>query len=340
MAKSIDIPRGAANRLKAPALLLLTGSLLAFSIVVARVASDHGAPMLWFLTLAMGGAGLLLITLAAVSGEARGHWPRLLMFSIGAGAFQALPNAIGYLAVAHVGAGYLALAFAFPLLLTYLLALGLGLERFDPRRALGVGVALGGGMLLVAAKFDGLTDDNAVGSETIGWVLAASAIPLVIAAGNLYRTQFWPRGARPRLLAALMLLLAAVLTAPFAAAIEGSDDLARLLGNDALVTLIAVNVAAFALQFVAYFALQKTAGPVYFSQIGSVAAAVGTPAAVLFLGESLPGNFALAAGLIVAGALLFQVKTGTKTSAPRGPEGPPRTIAPPVVRGDRCCAEA
>lgn len=339
MASTSGNPRFDASGLGAPALLLLTGTLLAFSIIVARVATDHGAPMLWFLTLAMGGAGSLLLVLATLSGDARGHWPRLLAFSVGAGVFQAVPNAIGYLAVAHVGAGYLALAFAFPLLLTYVLALGFGLERFDPRRALGVSVALCGGMLLVVAKFDGLADGAVPDSELIGWVLAASAIPLIIAGGNLYRTRFWPEGAQPRLLAALMLLLAATLTAPFAVAVEGRQDLAQLLHSDALVTLVGINIAAFALQFVAYFELQRTAGPVYFSQIGSVAAAVGTPAAVLFLGESLPGNFAVAAVLIVVGAVLFQSKAGPRGSARAGSdEAVPVATARAACSG-RVCAD-
>lgn len=314
MATSTVNPRFDTSGVMPPALLLLTGALLAFSIVIARLASDHGAAMLWFLTVAMAGAGLLLFAIAATRGDTGGHWPKLLVFSIGAGAFQALPNAIGYLAVAHVGAGYLALAFAFPLLLTYLLALGFGLERFNSWRALGVGVALSGGMLLVLAKFDGLTDNAANASVAVGWVLAASAIPLIIAAGNLYRTRFWPSGAQPRLLAALMLLLAATLTAPFASAIEGTEGLARLIQNDALLVLVGINIAAFALQFVAYFELQRTAGPVYFSQIGSVAAAVGTPAAVVVFGESLPGNFSLAAVLIIVGALLFLLKGGSSRS--------------------------
>lgn len=92
----------------------------------------------------------------------------------------------------------------------------------------------------------------------------------------------------------------------------GSDPpapppVARLWDQRLLLSLTALNILAFALQFVAHFRLQYTAGPVYLSQIGSVAAAVGTPVAVLFLGETLLEGFAVALLLIVGGALLFQV---------------------------------
>ena len=301
--KAGSAARTPAVGITAPALLLITGSLLAVTIILSRLAADAGAPMLWFLTSVMGSAGLLLMGAAAVAGQAKGNWRRLLLYSLGAGAFQALPSAMAYLSVAHVGAGYISLAFAFPLLVTYVLALAVGMERFASLRALGVTLALGGGLLLAISKFDGLSAEEGA----VGWVLVASAIPLVLACGNLFRTRFWPEGAPPLLLAALMLLLAATLTVPFAVASEGLAGATRLWNHGLLLGLTGLNTAAFALQFVAYFRLQKTAGPVYLSQIGSVAAAVGTPVAVLFLGEILPEGFAVAILLIVGGAVLFQV---------------------------------
>ncbi|WP_299391314.1 EamA/RhaT family transporter [Pelagibius sp.] len=294
--------------LAAPALLLVTGALLAVTIIVSRLAAAEGAPMLWFLTLVMGGAGLLLLAAAAAGGKAKGTWRPLLLYSLGAGAFQALATAMAYLSVAHVGAGYISLVFAFPLLLTYLLALVVGMERIATLRALGVGVALAGGLLLAAAKFDGLSGSG----DAFAWVLTATAIPVVIAGGNLYRTRFWPEGAQPLLLAALMLLMAGVLAAPFAILSEGAGAVFTLWDNTTLLGLTGTNIAVFALQFVAYFRLQQTAGPVYLSQIGSVGAAVGAPVAVLFLGETLPQGFALALLLIVAGAVLFQFQAWPK----------------------------
>ena len=111
-----------------------------------------------------------------------------------------------------------------------------------------------------------------------------------------------------------MLLLAALLIAPIAAWTEGGTGAVQLLTNPSLFVLTCLNIAVFALKFVAYFQLQHLAGPVYLSQIGSVAAAVGTPVAVLFLGETLPQGFMLALVLIVGGAALFQVRGGHKAN--------------------------
>ena len=294
--------------LAAPMLLLANGALLAFTIIVARIAAAHGAPMLWFLTWVMAGGGTILLIAAVILGRTGTDWPRRLLYGVGAGSFQAATMAMAFLSVAYVGAGYVSLVFAFPLLLTYVLALAVRMERYGHIRSLGVAVALTGGLMITAAKFDGL----AAGDQYVGWVLVASAIPFVVAAGNLYRTRFWPGDAPPVLLAALMLLFAAAITGPVAAASEGWSAIWRPWEQSALITLTLLNIAAFALKFVVYFMLQKTAGPVYLSQIGSVSAAIGIPVAVFALGETVPDGFVLAVILIVAGAALFQVSASPR----------------------------
>ena len=65
--------RQASNRagLEAPALLFVTGSLLAVTIIFSQLAATEGAPMLWFLSVVMGGAGLMLLTVTALIGQRR-----------------------------------------------------------------------------------------------------------------------------------------------------------------------------------------------------------------------------------------------------------------------------
>lgn len=299
--------------LQAPALLLVTGTLLTVTIVLSRLAGDGGAPMMWFVSVSMGGGGLVLLGIAAASGQASGVWKILLAYSLGAGLFQAVSMATAYLAVEHVGIGYVSLAFAFPLLITYVMALGVGMERLAWQRAAGVTVGLAGGLMIALSKYSGLADDGSGSGEALGWILAASAIPFILAGGNLYRTRFWPRGAPPMLLAALMLIFAGGITAAAAMVTEGPAAAAQLWQNPVLLTLTVANLAAFALKFVTYFQLQHVAGPVYLSQIGSVGAAVGIPVAVMYFGESLPDGFTLAVILIVAGAALFQWRKQQKS---------------------------
>lgn len=301
---------------QAPVLLLVTGTLLTVTIVLSRLAGSEGAPMLWFVSASMGGGGVVLLGIAILSGQARGVWKILLAYSLGAGLFQATSMATAYLAVAHVGVGYISLAFAFPLLITYVLALAVGMERLAWLRAAGVTVGLAGGLMIAVSKYSGLAGDgagdgaggDAANSAALWWIIAASAIPFILAGGNLYRTRYWPTGAPPLLLAALMLIFASALTVAAALAIEGTGTAAALWRNPPLLTLTVINIAAFALKFMTYFQLQHVAGPVYLSQIGSVGAAVGIPVAVMYFGESLPDGFTLAVVLIVAGAVLFQLR--------------------------------
>ncbi len=295
-----------------PLLLLIAGSLLATTLIFSRLASDEGAAMLWFLSLVMGGAGLVLYAVVLITGKATGSFRSLFRYSLIAGCFQALPMAMAYLSVGHVGAGYIALAYAFPLLMTYLLALLFRMEGFRLMRTLGVAVALAGGLMLAQGKYDGL----AAGSEAMGWVVIASVIPVIVAGGNLFRTRFWPKGAAPLHLAAMMLMMASLVSLPFALMFEGTAGLAGLAASPTLVIFTLANIALFALQFVAYFQLQLLAGPVYMSQIGSVSAAVGTPVAVIMLGETLPPAFPVAVLLIVAGAILFQIRLSRRGPVP------------------------
>lgn len=59
-----------------------------------------------------------------------------------------------------------------------------------------------------------------------------------------------------------------------------------------------------------YFVLQKLAGPVYLSQIGSVAALVGLALATLLLAEPLSARIAVAAGLVACGIFLVNRGVG------------------------------
>ena len=97
--------------------LMIAGVSLAVVVLISKAAAQAGAPMLWFLTVVMGLAGLVQLGIAIALGQMR-NWRGMLAYSLGAGLFAALPSAIGYLSVAHVGAGYMAMTFAFPILLT------------------------------------------------------------------------------------------------------------------------------------------------------------------------------------------------------------------------------
>jgi len=115
-------------------LLMTVGSLLAVSVLLSKVAAGLHAPMLTYFVSAMGGAGVVLLLLNGGIGRRRDKLGALVFYSMVAGGLLALGSALGYVTVHKVGAAFIALALAFPPLLTWLLSLTLGMERFDAVR--------------------------------------------------------------------------------------------------------------------------------------------------------------------------------------------------------------
>lgn len=300
---------------RAFACLLGVGTLLALSLVIAKLADQAAAPRLSFLMAAMAGAACVLTGIAALQDQPMPLTRRTLEYAVVSGVLFALPNAFAFLAVRHVGAGFIALSFAFPILVTWLLAVLLQLERLRMVRLLGVLLGLGGGVLLAAAKARGVDGAH-------GWAVLVVAIPVILAVGNVYLTLRWPSGTSPVFLAALMLLGGALTLLPFAL-ISEPGQLPALLGSAAVGRLLLLEIAVFAIQYVFLFVLQRLAGPVYLSQIGTVAALVGTLVAVGLMGEAPPPNLALAGTLVALGLTLFH--RGAQTVSVRGALGASRT---------------
>ncbi len=242
-------------------------------------------------------AALALLGISVPRAEPDRLTRRTLEYALVSGALLAFPNALAFLAVRHVGAGFISLSFAFPILVTWLIAVLVKLETFRARQLFGVVLALCGGIVLAGSK--------AFAAEVpVGWVALILVIPLVVAAGNIYRTLRWPTGASPLFLAALMMIGAALSLVPVALYREWGEW-SVLAQSGRVFWLLLLETAVFAVLYRLYFVLQKMAGPVYFSQIGTVAAVVGSLIAVLFLGEALPPHAGLSGVLVAAGLWFF-----------------------------------
>lgn len=304
--------RAAGGQLAPILLLLAAGALLGVSTNLAKLAGEAGLPPLGFLAWSLAGATAILMALAARRGELPPVTRRTLeYYAVSAFVTVAASNLIFFSAVPRVGAGFVALAIAFPPLLTYLGALALGMERLRPSRALGVALALVGAGVLAALKL------SAPGAAPF-WIGLTLLGPVLLAVGNLYRTLRWPPGARPDALAPGMLMAATLML--FAAGALPGLSLAlppRALG------LTAAQAATFAGQFLLLFALQRSGGPVLLSLLGAVGAVVGVPIAVLALGEAPPPGLALAAPLIAGGVALVAWGGWRRDEGPR------------IVRSDR-----
>ena len=277
-------------------LLVATGAMLGISTNMAKLAGEAGVPPLAFLAWSIGGATVILLLVAWWRDDLPSLNARTLeYFVVAAFVTVAASNLIFFSAVPRVGASFVALAIAFPPLLTYLGALALRMERFDTLRAGSVALALAGAAVLAVLEFR-------APDASVFWIALTLCGPVLLAIGNLYRTLRWPEGesaealAPGMLVAASAMLVAASLIPGFEIAVPGEAAGA--------VWLIGVQTALFAGQFLLMFSLQKHGGPVLLSLLGSVGAVVGVPVAILLLGEDAPAGLIYAVPLIAAGIAL------------------------------------
>ncbi|MCX2723078.1 DMT family transporter [Roseibium salinum] len=285
-------------------LLLVVGGFLAVSTVIAKAAPAIGwHPLALLQWSVLGGAiGLFALTrLWGRKGEqvakpaAAGDRKRFAIYLIFSGLLFIAPNMIAVVAASKVGAGFVSLSYAFPLVLTYAIAVILRLERFQLLRGTGVLFGLVGGVLLAVSG-------SKLSVEASWWSIFALSIPVFLATGNIYRTLKWPKGATPVDLALGMMATGFLALAIFTAAI-GIPVVPSGWSPEA-VGLLAAQMAIFALQYGLYFRLQQTAGPVYLSQIGSVAAVIGLGLGFLVFGE-IPNAAKLAAVASVGAGIVL-----------------------------------
>lgn len=297
--------------LEAPlVLLLIIGTFLAVSTVFAKAAPDIGWHPVGLLQWSvLGGAAALFAAtrLAGLkrrredAGEAVTSRRQLLVYTLVTGLLFILPNMIAVTAAPKVGAGFVALCYAFPLVLTYAFAVVLRLQRFQVLMVGGVLFGVAGGVLLAISG-------KTLSAEASLWSVWALSIPVFLAAGNIYRTLQWPEGAKPADLALGMMAVGFI--ALFAFTTLWGIPAAPAVWTGEAVTLLVAQIAIFGLQYGLYFRLQQIAGPVYLSQIGSVAAVVGLALGFLVFNE-VP-NAAKLAAVVFVGIGIVLVTAGQR----------------------------
>lgn len=299
----MNAPTQGATGAAAPAALIptlclfATGSLLGLSTLITGIGVASGWEPIAFVFWTALGSGLVLL----IASVALGDRPRLssnfLRYAVLSGLLSfALPNMLSFSAIPHVGAGFVALCFAFPPLLTYAMALPLGMDRATVKGCAGMVLGLGGASLLALSG-------PIAGDTGRSWAVLALSAPVVIAMGNIYRTIDWPKGVPTRLLAAAMLLGAALIVGIYALAAGVSLTPASWSHGTQLLLLL-MQVSGVAATYALYFVLQKLSGPVGLSQIGWIGAGVGKILAVAVLGETVPMILAPASAMILAGIAL------------------------------------
>jgi drug/metabolite transporter (DMT)-like permease len=278
------------------ALLIVVGALLGLMLPFGKMAARDGVPgMLWAFVVSSGAGSVLLIVLLMHRQILPLTIRRLRYFIIAATVSYAVPNFLLFSAIPHLGAGYTGIMYTISPVITLALSLLLGVRRPNPLGIAGIFVGFAGTLIVT------LTRGEAGRPADIFWVIIGLLIPVSLAAGNIYRTSDWPEGAGPIELAAGSHLASAAMLLVGLAATGNAGSLALLPG---MPLLVLAQVASASAMFAVFFRLQAVGGPVYLSQIGYVAAAIGLFSGVVFLGEHYQLLTWIGAAITVIGVLM------------------------------------
>ncbi|TPK22997.1 DMT family transporter [Mesorhizobium sp. B2-5-9] len=277
-------------------LLVVTGGLLGLTLPFGKLATAAGVPaMVWAFVISLGAGGVLLCVLLARGERIRLTPHKLRYFFVTAAVSYAVPNLLMFSAIPHLGAGYTGIMFTLSPVITLVFSILLGVRRPNMLGISGIAVGFVGAVMVAATR------GEAGQPADLFWVMMGLLIPVSLAAGNIYRTIDWPEGTGPielavgSHLASAAMLLVGILT---------------LLGGKAFVQLgvvpliVVAQMAAASAMFAFFFRLQAVGGPVYLSQIGYVAAAVGLFAGTIFLGEHYQLLTWVGAVIITAGVFI------------------------------------
>ena len=278
------------------ALLAITGALLGLSLPFGKLATGSGIqPVVWAFVISAGGGGLIFAAMLMRGKRVGVTRRKLRYYLVTATITYALPNLLLFSVMPHVGAGYAGIMYTLSPIVTLMLSIALGVRRPNGLGIAGIGIGFVGAVMVAATR-------GQVGEPAnLFWVAVALLIPVSLAVGNIYRTADWPEGAEPTELAvgsnlaAALLLLAGILAGPGGASLVALGEMPLL---------VLAQMAASAAMFVFFFRLQVVGGPVYLSQIGYVAAAVGLFSGTFFLGERYGVLTWLGAAIVVVGVIV------------------------------------
>lgn len=286
-------------------LLLLNGTLMAgiYALAKAGTASALGV-LAWQLLF----AAVVLTAVARRRGQqAPLNWTTLRYAAIAGVLGMSAPSLLTFCALTQVPAGFIGVIGALAPLFTYAMALALRIEAPRAVRAAGIVLGLAGvlGLLLPRGSLPG---DGAW-----AWALLALASPLLLAAGNLFRSLAWPAGLAPLGAASLMLMVQALAVVPLALALghfhlplpaHAPGDL-MLLGGGLLTAVF----------YLGAFELQRRGGPVVVGQLGYVITAASLAIGAVVFGERYPWTAWLAIAAVLGGLALVNRATPAQGGA-------------------------
>ncbi|MGB0853902.1 MAG: DMT family transporter [Pikeienuella sp.] len=276
-------------------LLLGCGTWWGFSFALSRIVMEGGQnPLVIAFWQSAGSAALVWGGFAVM-----GKMPRIDMvfvrYSLMIGALGgAIPSALLYWAVAHVGAGVLSVCMATVPLMQFGFSAALGLERARPLRF--VGIAIGLAAVFVIARPDG-------GAAPVLWVAVAMGAGFSYVLEEAFIAGRRPENISPGATMAGMVLASAVFLSPALLFADAPLPFAVLSPGPREWALGAFILGSPVI-YGGFVWLIMRAGPVFSAQVAYVVTIAGVVGGVWFLGEAYEGGFWLALAMMIVALAL------------------------------------
>ena len=190
----------------------------------------------------------------------------------------ALPSSVLFFAAAHMPAGIMAIIVSLVPLMTYGIALTLGVERLAGRRAAGIGLGFAA-ILMIVVPDAGLPDP-----AMVPWALFALIAPLSYSGENVYLALRRPPRSSPFVLLCGMMIAGSLILLPL---VWVSDawvllDVISAIPPWWIPTLSLINIIGY----VMFLELIRLAGPLFAAQMGYVVTAAGVLWGIAIFDES------------------------------------------------------
>lgn len=308
---------GTVSPLLPAGMILLLGSLWGLAFSFSKMAVEDGVHPVAYTFWQASIAGTVVAFICLMSGRRiRLDRPHLRHYAV-MGLFGiALPNINLVAAINHLPAGVMVLSIPFVPLITYILAVGMAMERFDAVRFAGVLCGFGG-VALIVLPAAGLPD-----ATEAPWFLVALITPALYALSNVLAARLRPPESSSLPLAAGMMLAAGAFLAPVVLALDVLY-LPEFPVGGAEIGMLG-QIAISSVSYLIFFEVVRLAGPVIMSLTGYIVTLTGIGWGILFFGERHSIWVWAAAALIFAGMLLVNlrrpsVRPGAEPARPAGP---------------------
>ena len=294
-------------------LILLLGGEICFGATfsITRLAMDEGIPFFAYTFWSSFGAAILLFPVILV----RREFPKLskphLLFYLASGIFGlAFPYTMLAIVAPNIPPAVLSLVITLAPILTYILAIGLRLDRLKYIRVVGIAAGVGG-VLCILLPETSLPDPSAW-----IWMVIALTVPFSFAIMAILAALIRPSNAGSYDSAFALLIVATLIMTPIMAATGQlwifSGPMS--IGDWALIIYMVVN-AGF---YVVLYEVVRLAGPVFFSSGNFIATLAGVFWAILVFGE-IPSYWIWVA-LVLLSAGLFLVNRSNVAPSKTEPE--------------------